>query len=73
MDKGKAGAMDVDPQSLAQGGSETGARVDHTAVVTAKGLPRGTWSRGKYYFPFSNAACAAARRATGTRKGEHDT
>ncbi len=27
----------------------------------------------RHFFAFRNAACAAARRATGTRNGEHET
>jgi hypothetical protein len=41
-----------------------------------KGRPYGPWARGRPYAwpaPLPSAACAAARRAIGTRNGEHDT
>ena len=38
------------------------------------GRPERIWEKGTYFARFSlMAACAAARRAMGTRKGEQDT
>ena len=60
-------------ESLPNFFAEEHLRLGDVSVVEFKGVNASVFARFFHFYESAKAACAAAKRAMGTRNGEHDT